>query len=284
MRQYYLYCPYGPTFNRELEADGRGAVVNFLLGAIKKDYPTALFLKLEPARAFNPQPTNCNLQPSSHIQPGSTLLLDLTKNEEQLQTEMHPKTRYNIRVANKHGVLVKTGSNIAGPETEEILSLITKTTERQAYKGHSLSYYRNFCTFFSESVSRENSLDEMSKPAVTRMQVRYYAASYQENLLSGGLFVDFGKTRTYLYGGSNDAQKNIMAPYALHWHAIKDAKQGGMGLYDFGGLETSSGATPGFARFKLGFGGEQIIYPKPVDTYWNKLKYSTYKIAKKALR
>ena len=198
--------------------------------------------------------------------------------------EMHQKTRYNIKVANKHGVLVKTGTNVTGPESEEILLLITKTTERQAYKGHSLSYYTNFCKFFSETFQRKDDVSEVSKSGFANAQVRWYAAFYQDALLSGGIFVDFGNTRTYLYGGSGDAQKNIMAPYALHWHAMRDAKQQGFTIYDFGGLETSSGTIPGFARFKLGFGGNQITYPNFGDIYWNIVAYRAYRIAKRILK
>ncbi len=286
--QFYLYCPYGPVANSQFpSASWRTnfqTAIQELIGQIKRDHPKALFTKLEPITAFNLQPTTYNLQPSSRIQPGSTLLLDLTKTEEQLQMEMHQKTRYNIKVANKHGVVIKTGTDTTGPEAEEILMLITKTTERQAYKGHSLSYYQNFCKFFAEAVQRKNNISEISNLDTPSMQVRWYGAFYQEHLLSGGIFIDFGNTRTYLYGGSNDAKKNIMAPYALHWHAIRDAKQEAITHYDMGGLETSSGTTPGFARFKLGFGGGTTHYPTPTDISWHPTNYKVYRIAKKILR
>ena len=44
-----------------------------------------------------------------------------------------------------------------------------------------------------------------------------------------------------------------MAPYLMHWQAMLDAKKLGLKFYDFWGIETASGATPGFVRFKLGF-------------------------------
>ncbi len=295
--QFYLYCPYGPVINFQFpisppKADPPGAgnfqnAIQKLVEQIKKDYPRALFLKFELTASLELSTQGGPAwggQPSSRIQPGSTLLLDLSKTEEQLQMEMHQKTRYNIKVANKHGVIVKTGTDLAGPEAEEILSLITKTTERQAYKGHSFSYYKNFCSFFATGLQRKDNVNEVSNTSTANVKVRWYAAFYQDTLLSGGIFVDFGGTRTYLYGGSNDAQKNIMAPYALHWHAIRDAKQQGLNSYDFGGLETSSGATPGFARFKIGFGGEQTSYPPPQDISWNKIAYRAYRLAKQVLK
>ena len=65
--------------------------------------------------------------------------------------------------------------------------------------------------------------------------------------------VDFGQTRTYLFGGSSSEHKNVMAPYLLHFQALRDAQSQGLKFYDFWGIETAGGDSPGFARFKLGF-------------------------------
>jgi len=79
-------------------------------------------------------------------------------------------------------------------------------------------------------------------------------------LLASAIYLDFGKTRTFLFGGSSSEDKNVMAPYLLHWQAMLDAKNLGMIFYDFWGTETASGKVPGFVRFKLGFGGGEKIY------------------------
>ncbi len=67
-----------------------------------------------------------------------------------------------------------------------------------------------------------------------------------------------------------------MAPYLLHWQAMSDAKQLGLEFYDFWGVETSGGATPGFARFKLGFGGQTVSYSRAYDIIQNKPLYYIY--------
>ena len=73
-----------------------------------------------------------------------------------------------------------------------------------------------------------------------------------------------------------------MAPHVLHWQAILDAKQAGQALYDFWGIETSAGNTPGFARFKLGFGGKVLEYGGAVDIVNRKAEYWIYKLLRAA--
>ena len=89
--------------------------------------------------------------------------------------------------------------------------------------------------------------------------------------------VDFGSTRTFLFGGSSDENKQVMAPYLMHWQAMCDAQKLGLKFYDFWGIETSSGEVPGFVRFKLGFGGQQVSYMGAYDVVFDRLMYQVYK-------
>jgi lipid II:glycine glycyltransferase (peptidoglycan interpeptide bridge formation enzyme) len=272
--QYYLYCPYGPTHKLEMQGDQCKVATQELLQHVQKQHPKALFIKLEPqSRTLNTEYLALSTKRASRIQPGSTLLLSLTKAEEQLLAEMHQKTRYNIRVAEKHGVKIASGTDLCGKEAAQVIQLVAQTTTRQGYRGHPKEYYERFCAFFDDHQNQSSD-----------MNVSWYVATLHGDILSGGIFVDFGGTRTYLYGGSSDAFKNVMAPYALHWQAVREAKEMELIRYDFGGLETTSGTTPGFARFKLGFGGTQITYPPAIDVYSNKAKYLAYKTVKRLLK
>ncbi len=56
-----------------------------------------------------------------------------------------------------------------------------------------------------------------------------------------------------------------MAPYALHWEAIKTARREGRNFYDFWGVNPASKSNyyyksswEGISRFKLGWGGELV--------------------------
>lgn len=198
-----------------------------------------------------------------NVQPGKTLVLDLGKSETQLLVEMHNKTRYNIRVAQKHGVRVESMKDInAGCE------LIAATAGRQGYKDYGEDYYKKLIIFFSTLPD-------------SALKASLLGAYYEDRLISCGLFIDYEGTRTYLFGGSSELHKNIMAPYLMHWTAIQEAKNEGAGEYDFWGIETASGETPGFVRFKLGFGGRQIEYPGAYDIVLRPVWYNVYKILRK---
>ncbi len=110
------------------------------------------------------------------------------------------------------------------------------------------------------------------------MALKIYTAHHQGTLLNCAITVDYNKTRTYLFGGSSTEHKEVMAPYAMHWQAMQDAKNAGLTRYDWWGIETSSGKQPGFVRFKMRWGGEEISYPPAEDISMKNLKYSAYKI------
>jgi len=261
--KYYLYAPYGPVVGPSFKSKD----LSFLIGELKNKFPDALFVRIEPKAILHLQ-----LLKSANIQPGKTLAVDLSLGEEVLLAAMHPKTRYNIRLAQKHGVRVEKDLVVTpghGLYYQEAVNLIVETAGRQQYKGHSRKYYENLVDFFA----RKNSVSG-------GITLSIYKALYENRLLASGIMVDFGATRTYLFGGSSESEKQVMAPYALHWQAMLDAKALGLRLYDFWGLETASGKSAGFARFKAGFGGKVLEYSGAYDAVFNSPGYWAYKLAR----
>ncbi len=285
--KFYLYAPYGPVvdnnfqFSRlqspEAPADGGQAIFNFQ-NDIKEKFPEAIFVRIEPkdlSFIFHP----LSFTKSPNIQPGKTLILDLSQTTEELLKQMHPKTRYNIRLAEKHGVEIKDEFDITighGLFAQEAATLIVETATRQGYKGYSNNYYQQLI----DCLAVQNRGD---------LRLRIYKAIYQNKLLCSAIMVDFGGTRTFLFGGSAEENKNVMAPYLMHWQAIKDAKLAGLKYYDFWGTETSSGKSAGFVRFKLGFahsassGSSSGIkeYAGAYDLVLNPLWYKIYRLSRK---
>lgn len=271
---YYLYAPYGPMFSPGLKDEAQNEVFAALIDYLNKNFPKAIFFRLEPKQnsipALNLQLTTYNLQLTSRIQPGKTLILDLNKPADELLAQMHPKTRYNIKLAQKHGVSIQKEFAITpgfGLYLEEIVGLLVETARRQNFKDHGAAYYKRLIEFFS--------------PGQGNVKFGIYKATFHNELLAAALMLDFGNTRTYLFGGSSEANKHLMAPHLLHWQAILDAKAAGLANYDFWGLETSTGQSLGFARFKLGFGGKTLNYPPAFDIVCQKSWYNTYKIIRR---
>jgi len=242
--KYYFYCPYGPTVDGKSEI--RNPKFEIIFKELKTKFPNAVFLRFEfkSFSDFGFSASDLGFKKTYNIQPAKTLIIDLSKREDQLLSEMHPKTRYNIRLAQKHKVIIEKDLVVTprhGLYFKEVLQQIIETTKRQGFKGHSKDYYINLIDFFA------------LKKQDSSLKIHIYKALLQKQLLASGIMVDFGNTRTYLFGGSSQNFKHVMAPHLLHWQAIMDAKETGFKFYDFWGIETSSGKTAGFARFKLGF-------------------------------
>jgi peptidoglycan pentaglycine glycine transferase (the first glycine) len=272
--KYYLYAPYGPVVMEH----GAWSMEHFLK-ELKFKCLDAVFVKIEPKSHQISQSLNFLFFKSSNVQPGKTLVIDLSKSEEEILAKMHPKTRYNIRLAEKHNVKVRSDLAIIpghGLYFQEVIDQITETEQRQGFKGHGVGYYKNLVDFFALQKKSE-------------IKIFIYKALNQNQLLACGIMLDFGKTRTYLFGGSSENNKNLMAPYLLHFQAMKDAKNLGLGFYDFWGIETSSGKIPGFARFKQGFAPQHssgsasgiMEYAGAYDIPINKNIYWLYRLAKK---
>jgi lipid II:glycine glycyltransferase (peptidoglycan interpeptide bridge formation enzyme) len=261
--QFYIYIPYGPVVASENDVD----TFQFFLEKLKERFSSAVCIRIEPK--YNPPQKSLLGKKTINIQPGKTVVVNLAVSDEDLMSAMHPKTRYNIKVAQKHGVDIHSEfviQNGHGLYYKEAIELILSTAKRQGYVTHPFSYYEKIVNFFAIN---KRSAD---------IKVAIYKAIYKRALVATAIIVDFGKTRTYLFGGSSPDNRNVMAPHLLHFQAMIDAKANGLTEYDFDGIETSVGKEAGFARFKLGFGGHIVSYSGAYDLVLHGLVYKLYVI------
>lgn len=258
--KYYWYCPYGPIVSEKSPQ------------ILQEKFSDSVFVRTESKNFLLPTTHYPLPTKSKNIQPGKTLIVDLNKNEEQLLSEMHPKTRYNIRLAEKHGVKIEDEFALTigkGLYAQEAIELIAQTAKRHDYKAQNKDYFEKLISFFAVQNSQAD------------LRLHIYKALYNKELLASAVMIDFGKTRTYLFGGSSDQNKNVMAPYLLHWRAMLEAKTAGLFQYDFWGIETSAGQLPGFVKFKLGFSSsaESIRqYAGAYDYIISPWQYKLYRI------
>ncbi len=203
------------------------------------------------------------LCPSPHpLFPVWTQVLDLTPSEDELLQKMKPKTRYNIRLAQRKGVSVREMSNDEGLET--FISLYFDTCRRQHYYGHTPAYHRT--TWES-----------------TRSSMGHILIAYHEDkpLAAYELFL-FHNVWYYPYGGSSPEYRNIMAPNLLMWEAIRLGKHLGAASFDMWGSDSPYGNDPsyaGFTRFKEGYGTKYMKMVGSLDLVIKPALYSIYNIA-----
>lgn len=268
LRMRYAYIPRGPVgeWRDDTFAKWLGQFRSVVSGK-------PIFLRIDPpfveGPKFNVQGARFKVRGlidiGRAVQPKQNLILDLQKGEEELLAAMHQKTRYNIRLAERHDVRINHESDF-----EIFFSLLTATAGRQGIRLHPRRYYESLIgTIPVFSQKRDN------------LQHRVYAASFEGENLATALVVYFGNRATYLHGGSGEERGDVMAPYALHWKIIQDAKALGYTEYDFGGVDDQRWS--GITRFKKGFGGEIEAYPNAHDLVLDPLWYRSYQLAKKIL-
>ncbi len=85
---------------------------------------------------------------SKTLQPRSTIIVDLTAEEEVMLSRMKPKTRYNIRLAARKGVAVHEGSESDLPA---FYQLMQETSRRDSFLIHEGGYYRRAWEFVRSS-------------------------------------------------------------------------------------------------------------------------------------
>lgn len=176
----------------------------------------------------------------------STFWIDLLKTEEELLGRLHPKTRYNIKVAQKHGVEV-VEDNSPGA-FEKYLDLMEETTRRQGFYAHTAKYHRLMWESLHPKGIARLLTARYKAPERNPSEARRVKGDKKEIITAWILFVwkDF---LYYPYGASTEKYKNIMANYAMMWEAIKFGKKLGLKTFDLWGREEGKG----FTRFKEGF-------------------------------
>lgn len=195
-----------------------------------------------------------------------TYLIDLTETENNLLAAMHPKTRYNIRIANRFQVEIKDQTNDEGFEI--YLKLLLATTKRQGFYLHTEKYHRR-----------------LWKQLKNTGIVHILTASYQHQVLSAFMIFKVKDQLFYPYGASLDINRQVMAPTLLMWEVIKFGQKLKCQTFDMWGClgpEAKEGENGfGFHRFKQGFGGQLTEYVGTYDLVINPSLYQLYNLTDK---
>jgi len=190
-----------------------------------------------------------------------TFVLDLTKSEEELLKAMHSKTRYNIKVAQKHGVTI--GENTSDQAFHSYLSLSEETTQRQGFYAHNRTYHQTMW-----NVMKTNGIAKL------------FTASYNNEILTAWIIFCFNDTIYYPYGASSRNHREVMAQNLMLWELIRWGKAKGYKKFDLWGAMGPNPDTNdpwyGFHRFKEGYHPELVEFVGSYDLVTNPLLYQLY--------
>lgn len=242
------YLPKGPLPDKNLSK---------ALQKIAQEYHCA-FVKLEPniiKSTTIPFSVDPKFLPSPKpLFTKYNFVLDITPSEEELLKNMHSKTRYNIRLAEKRGVKVEISNT--DKAFKVFLKLHFDTTQRQGFHSHNTKYH----TLAWETL-RDAGMAEVA------------IAYYQKKPLSAWMLYTFKNTLYYPYGGSSIEHKDVMANNLLAWEVIKYGKSKNLTSFDMWG---ALGPEPdpkdpwyGFHRFKSGYGAKLVEYLGTYDLVIN---------------
>ena len=203
---------------------------------------------------------------SEAIQPRYVFRLDLKgKSEDDVFKAFHQKTRYNVRLATKKGVVIKEGTREDLKDFHEIMKI---TGKRDDFIIRPLSYF-------------EKMYDELGE------HVHLLMAYYEDKPISGIFNIDFGNKVWYLYGASSNEHRNLMPNYLLQWEGIKYAIAKGKDMYDFRGVVgvvDESHPQYGLYRFKKGFDAEFTEFIGEISLNFKPMVYKLYKISEKIFK
>jgi len=200
------------------------------------------------------------------IQPEWRQITDINKSEDKILAQMKPKGRYNIRVAQKNGVVVEKSQNI-----DDFYNIFRETAERDGFEIRPRTYFVNL-------------LEKLQHDSLAELLV----CKYNGRVIAAGIFTFYGEIASYLYGASGNEARNVMAPYLMHWEAILEAKRRSCKLYDL--LAVAPAGTKenhkyaGITRFKEQFGGRKVHLVGSWDLVAKPVWYWLFKLAEKFRR
>lgn len=276
------YCPKGPNLfkNYKKNTDLFKKFTKQIKDFVKKNDPMAILIKIEPELLDSE--LNLNKfgykKAKADLQFKATIFVDLKKDEDEIIASFKQKTRYNINLARRKGVIVRK-LKMNAKNINLMYGLMSETQKRAGFFLRRKSYFANYWQM----------LDKMNMGQM-------FVAKYNNQVLAAVYATIFFKKAYYKDGGSFSLYRNLMAPYLLQWEAIRWARSHGANSYDLvavppkSQIENKDHPQSGLYQFKRGFNEDVtefvgcwdlILKPKSkwhkIEPYYNKLYAKIYR-------
>lgn len=277
----YLEIPKGPVI-REVNGDPRAAIGDLVerLKEIAKP-EQAVLARINPSYEKLPDLADFGFRTPEILlrqrEPERTILVDLSKTEDELLANMHEKSRYNIRLASRRGVKVRLATEDR-PAFAQFLQLLEETAKRDGIVSWEPDRFWKF---------REEFMGNRTDAIALRAEL--LIGEFEGQVLAAAVVMLFGNSGTYLYAASSGQDRSANVPSLVLWEAIKLSKARGKRWYDMWGVAPANDPGhpwAGITRFKsryvnLGVTGKDQIPPGTRDLILRPAVYRLLKIAKR---
>jgi lipid II:glycine glycyltransferase (peptidoglycan interpeptide bridge formation enzyme) len=190
------------------------------------------------------------------VQPRRTLLMDLTKGDEELFAAMRKKTRQYIHKAERAAVVTEESRDV-----DRFMKVLSAVGQRDRFAIRSREYFETLLSAFGDRA------------------LLMFARIGDEDT-GAMLLVRMADRAWELYGGWSGAHAEARPFYLLKWRAMLRMRQLGVRRYDMYGLaDSADDPLAGVENFKLGYGGEVVEWIGALETPVRKALYPLWQLA-----
>jgi lipid II:glycine glycyltransferase (peptidoglycan interpeptide bridge formation enzyme) len=263
------YVPRGPVVAAGNEGDAGRVIEHLKLVARRR---RIRHLVVQPGRECDwiaeMLPDRGFVPSAMAVAPTATVLVDLTRDLDELFRGFGKSARRHVRRGLREGVVVREGTV---DDLGAFHALVVATAERNGFTPYAREYFETMWRAFH-----------------TDGHLRLFLAEYQHEVVSAHLVVPFGEhllSKVVAWSGSH---ARVYPNEVLEWHLMEWAKAHGFRAYDFEGVDRTTAEhllADTSARvpvantadaFKLKFGGRAILLPTAYDYFPSGLLARTY--------
>ena len=257
-RGRYLEIPCGPLIDWANEKAMRDVFRK--IGEIGRR-EKCVFVRMRPQLIMNPTNSakleKLGLKKSPmHLAAEHTVIIDLSLSEEDLLAGMRRQTRYEVRRAEKLGIVVKTSDS--EDDFKEFHRVQLATAKRQGFVPPSLKALLAIREAFGDAA------------------MIYKAVTGEGEPIAYGLVIKDGIEGDYYEAASTDLNRKLPGAYALLWRAMRDLKAAGCERFNLWGIAPAGHPEhryAGVTTFKTGFSDNVTEFVPAHDMILSPVKY-----------
>lgn len=257
----WVWIKHGPLF---IDANPSKTTVTNALNAIKafiaSNEPNVVFF-----RVTAPESSLSTKSPLHHTMYDRTVIIDLTKSDEEILADMTRSGRYDVKRSLKSDIdYKKVPKQDALRNFHTYFKILSETAQRDGFTTNSEQVYRNLLDVLGDNIE-------------------LYAAYSGKKPVAWAIVTNFAGKSVYYYGAGNELGRKLCAAYGLQYKIMQSLKEKGTVSYDMMGISSET-AAPELATvtgFKTKFSRTTVDIYKTYDIPIKSARYATIKTAKK---